>query len=76
MVKNIHKKYNTLSQQEARELTGLLLAQEQTGEQRRFVLERFCDLDEDNSDCTLEEIQEMIMILLSTHYDRLLKGRV
>ena len=76
MVKDIHKKYNTLSQQEARELTGLSLAQERTGEQRRFILERFCDLDEDNSDCTLEEIQEMIMILLSTHYDRLIKGRL
>lgn len=76
MVKEIHKKYKTLSQQEARELTGLLLAQEQTGEQRRFILERFCDLDENNSDCTLEEIQEMIMILQSTHYDRLIKGRL
>ena len=72
MIKRIHQEYSTLSQPEARELAGLLLAHEQTEDTRRFVIEWYCGYDND-CNFSLEQIETMIQLLVLEHQNRVLE---
>ena len=68
LIKEVHKKYNTLTHTEAQEFASLILASDcEKGDVREFILENFYG----DSTLTDEDIETGIQLLVLEHQSRI-----